>query len=90
MKSLGLTFKKEKKCEPRKWMLENQNFNDSTLQDDPFVILDQVIVEAAPIFNIINEDDDQINIEWHFYDSLWRFIVSCDSLWRFIVSCNYY
>ena len=76
MKSLGLTlaidgsndrliscFNKEKKCESGKSMLENQNFNDSTLQDDPFVILDQVIVEAAPIFNIVNEDDDQINIE---------------------------
>ena len=58
-------FKKGKKCESAKAMLENQLkfFNDSTLQDHPFVISDQDIVEAAPIFNIIDEDDDQINIE---------------------------
>ena len=53
-------------------MLENQlkNFNNSTLQDYLLVILDQDIVEAAPMFNIINEDDDEINIEGHFCDSL--------------------
>ena len=53
-------------------MLENQlkNFNNSTLQDCLLVISDQDIVEAAPMFNIINEDDDEINIEGHFCDSL--------------------
>ena len=58
-------FKKEKKCEPGKAMLENQLkiFNDITLQDDPFVISGQDIVEAVPIFHIIDEDDDEINIE---------------------------
>ena len=46
-------------------MLGNQlkNFNNGTLQDCLLVISDQDIVEAAPMFNIINEDDDEINIE---------------------------
>ena len=46
-------------------MLESQlkSFNDSTLQEGPFVISDQDIIETAPIFNIIDEDDDEINIE---------------------------
>ena len=46
-------------------MLEKQLqiFNDSILQNDPFVLSDQDIAEAAPIFNIIDEDDDEINIE---------------------------
>ena len=44
------------KRELGKVKLENQLklFNDSTLQDDPFIILDQDIVEAAPIFNIMD------------------------------------
>ena len=65
-------FKKGKRCEWEKAMLENQLkfFNNSTLQDDPLIISDQDIVEAAPIFNIIDEDKDEVNIELHSYDSL--------------------
>ena len=57
-------FKKGKKCESGKAMLENylKIFNYSTLQDDSFVISDQDIV-AALTFSIIGEDDDKINIE---------------------------
>ena len=41
-------------------MLENQPkiFNDCALKDNPCVILEQDILEAAPIFSIIDEDGD--------------------------------
>ena len=65
-------FKKGKRCESEKAMLENQLkfFNNSTLQDDPLVISDQYIedtVEAAAIFIIIDADKDEGNIKLHFF-----------------------
>ena len=35
-----------------------QNINDETLHDNPFELLDEDIVEAAPSFNLIDEEND--------------------------------
>ena len=41
-----------------------QNINDETLHDNPFELLDEDIVEAAPSFNfIIDEEDDDEELE---------------------------
>ena len=57
---LNSRFEKGKKWESGKPMLENQLkiFNDCALKDNPYVILEQDILEAAPIFSIIGEDGD--------------------------------
>ena len=58
-------FKEGKKCESGKVLLENQlKIFDNILQSNPFIISDQNIIEAAPICNIIDENDnDEIDIE---------------------------
>ena len=40
-----------------------QNINDETLQDNPFELLDEDIVEAAPSFNLIDEENDDEELE---------------------------
>ena len=41
-----------------------QNINDETFNDNPFELLDEDIVEAAPSFNLINEEncDEELKI----------------------------
>ena len=40
-----------------------QNINDETLHDNPFELLDEDIVEAAPSFNLINKENDDEELE---------------------------
>ena len=41
-----------------------QNINDETLHDNPFELLDEEIVKAAPLFNLIDEKnyDEELEI----------------------------
>ena len=40
-----------------------QNINDETLHDNPFELLDEEIVKAAPLFNLIDEENDDEELE---------------------------
>ena len=34
-----------------------ENLNDGSLHENPFDIVDEDVIAAAPVFNIIEEDD---------------------------------
>ena len=44
-------------------MQPNANINDETLHDNLFELLDEDIVEAAPSFNLIDEENDGEELE---------------------------
>ena len=35
----------------------NENLNDGSLHENPFDIVDEDVIAAAPAFNVIEEDD---------------------------------
>ena len=52
-------FKKGKKCEGGRALLQAQmeNLNDGSLHENPFDIVNEDVIAAAPAFNVIEEDD---------------------------------
>ena len=40
-----------------------QYINDETLHHNPFELLDEDIVEASPLFNLIDEENDDEELE---------------------------
>ena len=50
---------KVKKCAGGRALLQGQmeNLNDGSLHENPFDILDEDVIVAAPAFNVIEEDD---------------------------------
>ena len=58
-------FKKGKKCAPGKALLTQMpNLNDKNLHENPFEILEEDMVAAAPSFNVTEEDkDDDIELD---------------------------
>ena len=56
---LILYFKEGKKCAGGRALLQAQmeNLNDRSLHENPFDIVDEDVIAAAPAFNIIEEDD---------------------------------
>ena len=58
-------FKEGKKCEEGGPRLQNQMLleQDKEIEKDPFTISEEDITEAAPFFNIIEEDDVEGDID---------------------------
>ena len=59
-------FKEGKKCEAGRVLLESLMwlFTDKKLHKDPFKIYPEDMVDAVPLFNIIDEEeDDDIDID---------------------------
>ena len=52
-------FKEGKKCTGGRALLQAQmeNLNDGSLHENPFDIVDEDVIAAAPAFNVIEEDD---------------------------------
>ena len=52
-------FKEGKKCAGGRALLQAQmeNLNDGSLHENPFDIVDEDVIAAAPAFNVIEEDD---------------------------------
>ena len=52
-------FKEGKKCAGGRALLQAQmeNLNDASLHENPFDIVDEDVIAAAPTFNVIEEDD---------------------------------
>ena len=52
-------FREGKKCAGGRALLQAQmeNLNDGSLHENPFDIVDEDVIAAAPAFNVIEEDD---------------------------------
>ena len=52
-------FREGKKCSGGRALLQAQmeNLNDGSLHENPFDIVDEDVIAAAPAFNVIEEDD---------------------------------
>ena len=52
-------FKEGKKCAGGRALLQAQmeNLNDGSLHENPFDIVDEDVIAAAPAFNVMEEDD---------------------------------
>ena len=58
-------FKEGKKCAGGRALLQAQmeNLSDGSLHENPFDIVDEDVIAAAPAFNVIEEDDVDDNLD---------------------------